>query len=151
MLLSDRHYYAELKRRSRAFAVRMDKKEWCDLHHEHFDWDGKGNAGRVHRVRHLNALFRAFRRARVELDAYGRPYQLFAYVDLRNSADDALYVHTPNPNGTTFPNPIESVSASVPAPPILAARVDATQYDVRRYENLNESIYYVVPRGGGEA
>jgi hypothetical protein len=65
---------------------------------------------------------------------------------LENSADDALYVHTPNPNGTRFPNPIEEVSVSVPAPPLLAARVDATRYDIRRYEGKGE-IYYVVPKG----
>ena len=151
MLPSDRRYYTELKKKSRGFTVRMDKKQWCDLHHVHFDWDGRGNTSRTHRVRHLNALFRALRRARIELAAYGRPYQLFAYVDLENSANDALYVHTPNPNGTEFPNPIESVSVSVPAPPILAARVDVTQYDVRRYDGLNESIYYVIPRGSSGA
>lgn len=151
MLLADRRYYAKLLKKTREFTVRMDQKKWCDLHHEHFDWDGRGNASRVHRIKHLNALLRALRRARAELAAYGQPHQVFAYVDLENSADDALYVHTPNPNGTEFPNPIESVSVPAAAPPLLAARVDAKQYEVRRYSGQGEAIYYVVPRAGSEA
>jgi len=151
MHLADRHYYRELTRKSRNYAVRMDKKQWCDLHHDHFDWDGKGNTDRTHHVRHLNALLRALRRARTELESYGHPYQLFAYVDLKNSADDALYVHTPNPNGTEFPNPIDDVSVLVQAPPILAARVDSKHYEVRRHGRESSSIYYVVPRASSEA
>lgn len=103
MLLANRLYYAKLKRKSRTYAVRMDKKLWCDLHHEHFDWDGKGNTDRAHRVAHLNALLRALSRARFELTNYGKPFQIFGYVDLKNSSNDALYVHTPNPNGSEFP------------------------------------------------
>lgn len=148
---ADRRYYRELTSKSRSYAVRMDKKQWCDLHHDHFDWDGKGNASRAHRVRHLNALFRALRRARIELENYGHPYQLFAYVDLQNSADDALYVHTPNPNGTEFPSSIESLSVPVQPPPLLGARVDSRYYEVRRYGNESGSIYYVIPRASSEA
>ena len=149
MQSDERRYYARLQKKSRSFALRMDKKQWCDLHHQHFDWNGRGNTSRVHRVLHLNALLRALRRARIELAAYGLPYQLFAYIDLENSANDALYVHTPNPNGSEFPNPIESVSTLVPAPPILAARVDASQYEVRRYRE--GAVYYVVPKSSGAA
>lgn len=129
----------------------MDKKKWCDLHHEHFDWEGRGNASRAHRIKHLNALLRALRRARTELAAYGQPHQVFAYVDLENSANDALYVHTPNPNGTEFPTPIESMSAPVPAPALLAARVNTRQYEVRRYGGRGDAIYFVIPRVGSEA
>ena len=32
MHLADRRYYHELTRKSRTYAVRMDKKQWCDLH-----------------------------------------------------------------------------------------------------------------------
>ena len=150
MQSADRRYYRKLTSKSRNYAVRMDKKQWCDLHHDHFDWDGKGNTGRAHRVRHLNALLRALRRARIELERYGRPYQLFAYVDLKNSANDALYVHTPNPNGTEFPNPIGSVSVPAQAPPLLGARVDPRHYEVRRYGESG-SIFYVIPRASSEA
>lgn len=146
MLLPDRLYYSKLMRTSRRYAVRMDLKKWCDLHHQHFDWTGKGNAGRVHRIRHLNALLRALKNARLELSAHGQPFQLFAYVDLNESANDALYVHTPNPNGSDFPSPIDRVSSVVAVPPILAGRVDLSRYEIRRYKEVDQAIYYVVPR-----
>jgi hypothetical protein len=141
-----RSYYATLRKRSRDYTLRMDKKQWCDLHHQHFDWDGKGDTGFAHRIRHLNALLRALRNVRNELRSYQQPYQLFAYVDLKSSADDALYVHTPNPNGTEFPCPIDSESEPATAPPLLAARLDLSLYEIRRKRSPDGSVYYIVPR-----
>ena len=146
MNLDDRNYYRKLSKKSRRFAVRMDQRLWCDLYHQHFDMPGKGNEGRVHRTRHLNALLTALCRARIELAQLEQPHQLFAYVDLKNSGNDALYVHTPNPNGTPFPSPIEAVSTPAAAPPLLAARIDSSRYEVRRYNGLNTTIFYVIPR-----
>ena len=144
----ERAYYRELMHKSRNFEVRMDQKHWCDLHHEHFDMRGKGDGGRVARTRHLNALLRALRRARIDLSLQSQPFQLFAYIDIKNSGNDALYVHTPNPNGTPFPSPIEEVSTPAGGPPVLAARVDLSRYEVRRYNEPNSTVFYVIPRYG---
>ena len=70
-------YYRKLPKTSRTFVVDLRAKQWYDLHHAHFDWDGKGNEGRVQRVRHLNAHLRALRRARLELQGQDKPHQLF--------------------------------------------------------------------------
>jgi len=142
----DRSYYRKLTKKSRNFSIQMERRQWCDLYHEHFDWDGKGDENRFHRARHLNALFRALRRARVELAGCNQPYQLFAYVDLKNSTNDALYVHTPNPNGSPFPSPIERISVVAQAPPLIMAKINAKYYEIRRSKKRGESIFYIIPK-----
>ena len=143
---ADRDYYRKLTTKSRTFTLRKDQKKWCDFYHAHFDWDGKGNEDRTQRVRHLNALFRALRRAEAELRNYALPFQLFAYVDLRDSASDALYIHTPNPNQSPFPIPIDEISFPAHVPAIIGARMDFTKYEIRRLNDKSQLVFYVVAK-----
>ena len=142
----ERTYYRKLLKKSRSFVVDLPAKEWCDLHHEHFDWDGKGNEGRLQRVRHLNAHLRALRRARLELQAQRAPFQLFAYIDLAASENDAVYVHTPNPNGSAFPAELSCRSEETQPPPLLACRVDRRLFKILKSSEPGSHVYYLLPR-----
>ncbi len=142
----ERSYYRELLKKSRSYRVDLAAKHWCDLHHQHFDWLGKGNEGRAHRVRHLNAHLRALRRASIELRAQSLPHQLFGYVDLADSQNDAVYVHTPNPNGTAFPAELGCSNQECVAPPILACRVDRRLYGIFRATEKGSRVFFLVPR-----
>jgi hypothetical protein len=142
----ERTHYRKLLKKSRTFTVDLSAKKWCDLHHEHFDWDGKGNEGWVQRVRHLNAHLRALRRARLELNAQDKPFQLFAYIDLAASENDAVYVHTPNPNGTAFPHVLSNCNGEALPPPLLARRVDRRLFKVLRSSEPSSHVYYLLPR-----
>ena len=48
--------------------------------------------------------------------------QLFASITLGDSGGDAVYVHTPNPNGTAFPI-TPSGERVTQLPPLLAGRM----------------------------
>ena len=141
----DKLYYYRLRQRARNFSVNLENKKWCDLWHVHFDTEGFGALGWVHRRRHLSALLVALSRARLELMSAKQPYQLFAVINLSDSGDDAIYVHTNNPNGTKYPivhlgRPTHSL------PPLLAGRVDLNIYRVVvRHENTS-STYVIEPR-----
>ena len=145
-MLLEHSYYRKLLKKSRTFEVDLPNKEWCDLHHEHFDLDGKGNEGRLQRVRHLNAHLRALRRARMELLAQSTPFQLFAYIDLAASENDAVYVHTPNPNGTAFPAELNFGDGEAHPPPILACRVDTRLFRILKSSEPGSHVYYLLPR-----
>ncbi|MBP6899938.1 MAG: hypothetical protein KBC73_07625 [Burkholderiaceae bacterium] len=145
-MLSELGYYWKLQKKSRSFVVDLASKKWCDLYHQHFDWDGKGNEGRVHRVRHINAHLRALRKARIELQGHVTPYQLFAYIDLKASENDAVYIHTPNPNGTAFPAELSSDQDEVNPPPLLACRIDRGLFKVIKSSAPDSNAYYVVSR-----
>jgi hypothetical protein len=143
----DREYYRGLRRKSGRFCVNLAAKNWCDLWHQHFDWEGFGDRGWVHRRKHVGVLLGALRRARVELSEHKEPYQLFALIYPHSSAEDAIYVHTPNPNGSPFPIAFDGATLLHTLPPILAGRVDRALYDVYRVP-AKDGIYFVVqPQG----
>jgi len=141
--MHDRAYYRKLRRKAEGFRVNLAAKTWCDLWHEHFDWDGKGNDGWLARRKHLRALLAALRRARAELRSSSQPHQLFALVHPRSSGDDAVFVHTPNPNGTPFPHEFAGYRAVPALPPLLAGRVDRSLYRVLSAPN-EEGILVVL-------
>jgi hypothetical protein len=145
-MLLDRAYYRKLLKKSRTFVVDLPTKKWCDLHHQHFDWAGKGNEGRIQRVRHLNAHLRALRRARLELQAQAKPFQLFAYIDLAASENDAVYIHTPNPNKTPFPAELSCLDEEAQPPPILACRVNKSLFRILKSSAPGSHVYYLLPR-----
>ena len=135
----------KLKRRSKRFSVDMQKKQWCDLWHTHFDWDGEGNSSWVARRRYLTALFTALTRARLELAQWGRPYQLFAAVYPLSSGDDAIYVHTPNPNGTEFPLVHAEAQRLESAPRLLMGKIPRSGYTVYALRTVSNPCFVVVP------
>jgi hypothetical protein len=121
----------------------MARKQWCDYSHQHFDWDGLGNRSWFDRRRHLAALLHAFRRAQVELMHFCEPHQVFASVTPSDSANDAVYVHTPNPNQTPFPMvPYGERVSSLP--PLLAGRIDMARYRVFRYGSGSSATYTII-------
>lgn len=139
-------YREALKRRGKRFALDMQTKRWCDLWHTHFDWDGQGNRSWLDRRRHLGALFTALSRARAELTEWKEPHQLFATVHPANSADDALYVHTPNPNGTAFPYVFEDAKELAAVPRLLVGKVRSSEYMVYAVGSGKDRSFIVVPR-----
>lgn len=137
-------YYFYLHRKTRNFRVDLAEKKWCDLWHQHFDWEGFGDLGWVHRRRHISALLVALSRARDELALSTKPYQLFASINIGDAGSDAVYVHTENPNGTEFPI-THTGQALVSLPPLLAGRIDLERYRVFAESSGKERYYVVEP------
>lgn len=70
-------------------------------------------------------------------------YQVFVSVTPNDSASDAIYVHTPNPNQTPFP--IVSFGERVwSLPPLLAGRIDMTRYQVFRQGAGRSATYTII-------
>jgi hypothetical protein len=144
----DADYYSRLWREAGAYRVNMARKRWCDLSHEHFDWEGFGDRSWFDRRRHLAVLLKAFRRAQIELGAYRGEYQLFASITPSDSSGDAVYVHTPNPNGTPFPiTPTGERVARLP--PLLSGRIDLMRYQVFRDGHGPSATFTIIPKGLG--
>jgi hypothetical protein len=85
------------------FNFRDDPEHWFDLWHWHFDWSGLGNDSFKRRRPHLDKLFRHFDIIVEKVEHLKLEFQLFAIINDKNSASDAVYLHTPNPNDSEFP------------------------------------------------
>ncbi|WP_443939301.1 hypothetical protein [Pedobacter sp. MW01-1-1] len=82
----------------------IDQKfAWFDLWHTHFDWFGYGNHSFDKRKPHLDKLFRHFELLKQKAPELKTDYQIWATILDNDSASDALYLHTPNPNRDNFP------------------------------------------------
>jgi hypothetical protein len=80
------------------------KSSYFDNWSTEFDWDGEGNKSREKRKDYLKLMLQFFNEAKVRLKKYPRDYQLWIEIDPTDSSKDAVFIHTPNPNNSTFPN-----------------------------------------------
>lgn len=77
---------------------------WFDMWHTHMDWEGKGNEGFDVRRRYLIEAIKSFDTFWSKLEDHPQPYQAWILVDLTDSSEDAIYIHSPDPAGDSpFP------------------------------------------------
>jgi hypothetical protein len=110
-----------LQARSSAFSLELGPRAWFDLMHWHPDIDGIGNASPEARSACLAIARQLFDKALAELIVWGKPSQCWFIAQQDDSGEDALYIHTPNPNQQNFPYAFEDVIWQVAAPLWLAA------------------------------
>lgn len=127
-----RRYYRALERG--AAQLRVDIDDWFDYWHTHADWRGDGNRGARHRRRHLASSFTMFRRLLEQADGARGPVQVFMLIDALDSSQDAVYVHTPNPNRDNFPMRYESTEWDFRVPAILREFLAEPDWQLGRFD-----------------
>ncbi|HNZ43766.1 MAG TPA: hypothetical protein PLI16_02100 [Bacteroidales bacterium] len=112
-----------LKRYYKNLTVRndFDKMNWLDFRqpgvwfdnwHLHFDRKGYGNVSFKRRKPHLDKLFRHFDLLAEMTLNVKTDFQLFAVIHDFDSANDGIFLNTPNPNSSVFPFSIPGLSLS---------------------------------------
>jgi len=111
---SRRRYYRNLA--LAAEKVVVQPRVWYDCSHWHVDWHGQGNFSWGERRSHLLALFAVYRKVLSQIEEWTEPYQCWLQIDAADSSQDAVYLHTANPNAANFPNAFDYVrwEAEVP-------------------------------------
>ncbi|MFI5141372.1 MAG: hypothetical protein ACHQII_03350 [Bacteroidia bacterium] len=87
-----------------------DQNIWFDNWHLHFDWKGFGNNSFKRRKPHLDKLFRHFDLLAEKTKLLKTDFQLYSVLLDFDSSNDALFLHTPNPNHKNFPYKFENLS-----------------------------------------
>lgn len=85
------------------FDLDVRAHNWWDLWHTHLDLNGYGNKISNLRQAYVSALLTMFLRSGQQLSAVQRDFQIFVAIDADDSSNDALYLHSPNPNASNFP------------------------------------------------
>jgi hypothetical protein len=83
---------------------------WYDLWHAHPDIKGIGNQSKETRHTSLQRLRQEYLSILDQLKGWEVPHQSWALIDPTDSGQDAIYVHTPNPNKENIPYLFEGVS-----------------------------------------
>lgn len=101
-------YWAKMEKKGWDALGNLDPDEWFDLWHTHLDWDGKGNTRPENRNRCIELVYKMLEKAEELTKHRGREVQCFAILH-PNTMDNAVYIHSENPNGSVFPFQFESV------------------------------------------
>jgi hypothetical protein len=128
-----RRYYRALHRDAETFAVQASG--WYDYMHWHAGWSGIGNLRWKERREHLAALFLMFRRLFDEVRDWSTPHQVWLQIDAYDSSQDAVYLHTPNPNAENFPSDFGGTTWDAPIPQRLAEFVTEPAWQFGRQED----------------
>ena len=116
-------------------------KSWFDLWHTHLDW--KSKAGRA-RTQVSQLTYKIRLQAEELATTRSESIQLWATV-CEDTGNNAIYVHSQNPNGTPYPYPFDGVKWDVPAPPELQGIVRNT-HEIGCARYIKEIVYVIRKR-----
>ena len=122
----------------------LDFNSWFDLWHTHPDWESRGNRYPEDRAIVAASTYQLLRYAEKLAVRSAREIQIFATVCC-NTGDNAVYLHTNNPNGVAFPHVFPGLIWGVPLPPELNGVVEEETYEVGS-ESYEGKIEYTIRR-----
>lgn len=107
-----RRHFAGVAARAKKFAHPLSADAWWDYSHYHADWRGWGNLSPTYRLQYIKALAVVFNTIVEASPRIQGPFQTWIELSDRDAGEDAVFTHSPNPNGTPFPMPLEQVDWS---------------------------------------
>ena len=147
-----KQYYRRIMQKAQEFAPDLAPAHWYDYWHYHADWPGYGNLSWKHRKAHLAAYCEVFRTFVRLTASYSLPFQLWLYLDVEDSGQDAVYFHTPNPNGDGNHFPWKPTIAQWGVPALEQYLADILMMPVRagvqKYADGSCSYYIYSPKHG---
>ncbi len=138
-------YWTREERKSRGDFERLDFSTWFDLWHTHPDWDSKGNRYPENRARVIEITCRLLHHAEQLAAKRVDPIQVFATICV-DSGNNAVYLHSENPNGSPFPYSFEDVQWAIETPSELRDLVDPATHEVGRMRNIDGDEYLIRSR-----
>jgi len=79
------------------------ENNWFDFFHQHIEDRDLKNRSWKTRKQHLDALFALAEKYEKRLIKLTREFQYWININDTDSEDDAIYIHTSNPNNSEFP------------------------------------------------
>lgn len=135
-------YWTDMERKGCRSLASLDFGSWFDLWHTHFDWKGRGNRCRENRQAEIKVGY-ALLKATEALLA-NAPIKIQTWLAVcPDSLDDAVYIHSENPNGTAFPYGFDNVEWENFEHPLLAAIIDSSTHMVGKLKDGSEFVFFV--------
>jgi hypothetical protein len=114
---------------------------WFDLWHTHLDWNGEGNKSWQKREKYLTKHIELYHKLSEKLKTYPHPFQLWVEIDEEDADQDAVYIHTPNPNEDNFPLTISSAELPAYAIPELKRFIEQQELSVKGIKTQGGNVY----------
>ena len=145
----DRRYKKRLDRywsKMRNCAVKsfsdLDTEGWFDWWHYHIDWEGKGDKRAENREASLSLGYEVLQMAEEFKSNVSGPIQCWWFIH-EQSQDDAVYMHSPNENGSPFPFDFKGVTWGEHDNEVLSSLVDISLFKTGKMVNEYGTTYVV--------
>lgn len=134
----------QLQMSADSFALELSDESWFELMHWHPDIDGTGNASPTARGASILLAKQYLSTAMKALRGWSKASQCWCLLDPSDSGQDSVYVHTENPNHSSFPYEFEGVTWGVAAPAWVTDTFPPAAYVVGSSGEGSELLYWVV-------
>ena len=122
----------------------LDPSEWFDYWHCHIDWQGKGDKQPENREASISLGYEILNIAEEFKKNVSGPIQSWWYIH-EQSYEDAVYLHSPNDNGSPFPYEFEGVNWGQNDNELLSKLVDPARFKIGAMVNEYGTTYVVTP------
>lgn len=143
--MKSKYENCDVNEEARRFTLDMGADDWYDYWHTHVDWDGDGNKSIAARKKYISALFIIFDRLVEQSFSCPLPNQIWICVG-GDSAEDAVYFHTPNPNNDNFPDTFEDLNMDVGCPLLLQDYFDPKIHRIGNSRIENKEFHFIFRR-----
>lgn len=135
-------YWQREKKRSIRALDKLNIAGWFDYWHLHIDWYEKGNRFPENRRNVAISTFEILLFAQEKFESRAIPFQIWATI-CPNTADNAVYIHTVNENGTPFPHGFEGVTWGVDPPVELDGVINSPAYKLGKVVYDSGPVYII--------
>ena len=117
---------------------------WFNLWHTHVDWDGKGSKDWETRRQNIGLLVELFKIVKNRLINYPKPFQLWILISEGDRSQNALYLHSPNPNEDNFPIRVKKENELCQNDKNLKNYLEKLEFKIVMSEFENELQYFYI-------
>ena len=134
-------YWKKEKNKSFREIESLDLDSWFDYWHTHPDWSSKGNRNSemkfwVDRVTYVLLKL-------IEEKTKGNHHKLQVWATLcDDTGNNAVYIHSENPNGTPFPEKFDNVEWKEKVPQVKGV-INQDTHQVGKTSYGEEIVYYI--------
>ena len=139
-------YWARREKQEKQYIESRDLYDgWFDYWHTHPDFYSKGNRYPESHSAVGNLTYRLLLHIDSLLKARNTPYQTWATI-CEDTGNNAIYLHTPNPNDTPFPHLFDGAVWSIADVPGINLAVDHKCYEIGKIQYDDEILYVIRKR-----
>ncbi len=135
-------YWAKEIEKAKASIEACEFTSWFDFWHTHPDWKGKGNKDCEAWAWVTNITYELL--GYTEQLAFGEGDRLQVWATIcEDSGNNAIYLHSDNPNNTPFPYDFAGVEWGLVLKPEGKLNIDYLQHEVGKKKYGDETVYFI--------
>lgn len=132
-------HYRNIERTLRDFNIDLSEESWYRMWHIHLDWDGITSLSDKHRKIHILYYTKILNKINDQTRRNKRDFQTWIYLDGGDGTNDALYIHTRNPEDD-FPYCLDNIEWDTEIPPILIGLLDLSTFYIWKFKGKKENM-----------